>query len=122
LISDKNKRFTAYLSDINSELINSYIAVKDSVEKLIILLTHHQIKYNQAQEEHYYKLRNDYNLRCCFDRIERAAQFITLNRTCFNGLYRVNGKGLFNVPLGKYKNPTICDSSFETPSAIVPLR
>jgi DNA adenine methylase len=111
LISIKNKRFTAYISDINFELINSYMAVKDSVEKLIILLTQHQIKYNQDPEEHYYKLRNDYNLRGCFDRIERAAQFIALNRTCFNGLYRLNGNGSFNVPWGKYKNPSICDSN-----------
>ncbi len=61
-------------------------------------------------EECYYKLRDNYNLKSCSDGIERAAQFITLNRTCFNGLYRVNKKGEFNAPKGDYKNPTICDA------------
>jgi DNA adenine methylase len=111
LICNKSKRFTAYISDINSELINSYIVVKDNVEKLIILLTQHETEYNKSSEEYYYKLRNNYNLRSCSDGIERAAQFITLNRTDFNGLYRVNMKGEFNVPWGKYKSPNICDSS-----------
>ena len=111
LISNKNKPFTAYISDINAELINVYVAVKDDVEKLIKLLTQHQIEYNKAPEECYYKLRDNYNLKSCSDGIERAAQFITLNRTCFNGLYRVNRDGKFNVPWGKYKNPSICDNS-----------
>jgi len=106
LISNKNKPFTAYISDINPELINVYVAVKDDVEKLIKLLTQHQIEYNKAPEECYYKLRDNYNS----DGIERAAQFITLNRICFNGLYRVNKKGEFNAPKGDYKNPTICDA------------
>ena len=110
LTSNKNRKFTAYLSDINSELINSYLAIKDNVQKLIILLTQHEIEYNKAPEEYYYKLRDNYNIRSYSDRIERAAQFITLNKTCFNGLYRVNKQGLFNVPLGKYENPLICDS------------
>ena len=108
LISNINKRFAAYLSDINPELINSYIVVKDNDEKLIILLTQYEIEYNKAPEEYYYKLRrNDRSS----DKIERAAQFIALNKTCFNGLYRVNQKGDFNVPRGKYKNPRICDSN-----------
>ena len=111
LVSNKNKRFTAYLSDINSELINSYLVVKDNVEKLIILLTQNEIEYNKAPEEYYNNLRENYNLRSCPDKIERAAQFITLNRTCFNGLYRVNRKGEFNVPWGKYVNPSICDGN-----------
>jgi DNA adenine methylase len=115
LMSNKNKRFTAFISDINSELMNSYVVIKENVDKLIILLTQHENEYNKAsereeKEKYYYQLRNDYNLNCP-DRIERAAQLITLNRTCFNGLYRVNPKGKFNVPLGKYKNPTICNSS-----------
>jgi DNA adenine methylase len=110
LISQKNKPFTAYISDINPELINVYVAIKDDVKKLIILLTQHEIEYNKASEEYYYNLRDNYNLRSSSDRIERA-QFITLNKTCYNGLYRVNRKGEFNVPWGKYENPTICDSS-----------
>jgi site-specific DNA-adenine methylase len=57
------------------------------VEKLIKLLTQHEVGYNQDPEEYYYELRNNYKLKSCSDVIERAAQFITLNRTCFNGLY-----------------------------------
>src|ERR687887_1974100 len=98
LISDKNKRFTAYLSDINSELINSYIAVKDNVEKLIKYLKRDEIGYKKAPAEYYYKLRSKDNLS---DYTQRAARFIALNRTCYNGLYRVNRSGKFNVPLGK---------------------
>jgi hypothetical protein len=78
---------------------------------LIILLTQHEIEYNKAPEEYYYKLRDNYNIRSCSDRIERAAQFITLNKTCYNGLYRVNGQGLFNAPWGKYIKPLICDAT-----------
>jgi DNA adenine methylase len=108
LISDKNKRFTAYLSDINSELINSFIAVKDNVEKLIKYLKRDEIGYKKAPAEYYYKLRSKDNLS---DYTQRAARFIALNRTCYNGLYRVNRNGKFNVPLGRYKNPIICNSS-----------
>jgi len=106
-----NSKFIAYVSDINPELINVYAAVRDNVEQLIKLLTEHEIGYNQASEEYYYKLRNCYNLRASCDKIERAAQFIALNRTCYNGLYRVNRNGKFNVPWGKYVNPSICDSN-----------
>jgi DNA adenine methylase len=72
LVSNKNKRFTTYLSDINSELINSYIVVKDKVEKLIILLTQHEIAYKKAPEEYYYRLRDNYSPT---DNIERAGLF-----------------------------------------------
>jgi DNA adenine methylase len=108
LISDKNKRFTAYLSDINLELINWYIAVKDNVTKLIKFLKQHEIRYKKSPAEYYYKLRNNDGLA---NQTERAARFIALNRTCYNGLYRVNRNGKFNVPLGRYKNPIICNSS-----------
>ena len=111
LISQKSRRLTTYISDINSELINVYLAVKDHIEKLIKLLKQYEIEYNQAPEEYYYKLRSCYNLGASCDKLEKAAQFIALNRTCFNGLYRVNGSGSFNVPWGKYVNPPICDSS-----------
>jgi DNA adenine methylase len=73
------------------------------------MLEQHQIEYNKRPEEYYYQLRN-MNLKKV-DGITRAARFITLNKTCFNGLYRVNRQGLFNVPWGKRKNPCICDSS-----------
>jgi DNA adenine methylase len=110
LISSRNRQFAAYISDINPELINVYKVIKDNVEQLIKLLTEYEIGYNQAPE-YFYELRDKYNLRSCSDSIERAAQFIALNRTCFNGLYRVNSKGEFNVPWGKYKNPSLCDSN-----------
>ena len=111
LISNKNRDVTAYISDINPELINTYIAVKDNVEQSIILLTQHEIEYKKGPKEYYEKLRDNYNLRRCSDKTERATQFIALNRTCFNGLYRVNMKGEFNVPCGKYVNPSLCDSN-----------
>ena len=92
----------AYLSDINIDLIITYTAVKKDVHKLIELLKVHQKKHN---EEYYYKIRAQQNLK---DPIELAARFIYLNKTCFNGLYRVNKSGEFNVPMGKYANPDIC--------------
>jgi DNA adenine methylase len=103
-----------YISDINYELMNAYLVIRDNVERLISLLEQHQITYKaktypEGQEEYYYQLRgiNPKGL----SNTERAARFIALNKTCFNGLYRVNRQGLFNVPCGDYKNPRICDSS-----------
>ncbi|MBV9176510.1 MAG: Dam family site-specific DNA-(adenine-N6)-methyltransferase, partial [Nitrososphaeraceae archaeon] len=97
-----------YLSDINPELINGYLVIRNDVEGLISWLEQHQIGYNEGPKEYYYQLRKmDRNK---LSNTERAARFIALNRTCFNGLYRVNQHGLFNVPWGKYKNPRICDS------------
>ena len=101
LTSDKSRQFTVNISDINSELINVYVAVNGDVEQLIKLLTQHEVEYNKASED-YYRPSNE---------TERAARFIALNRTCFNGLYRVNRKGQFNVPWGKYINPPICASN-----------
>lgn len=97
-----------YLFDINEELINAYKIIKDYPNELIEKLKDFKAKHNK---EFYYKIREldrneDYtNL----DNIIKAARFIYLNRTCFNGLYRVNKKGYFNVPMGKYKDPKIID-------------
>src|SRR5215204_129200 len=107
LISMKSEKFIAYLSDINSELINSYTVVKNNIEELIDLLKKHEIEYQKSPSEYYYQLRDINRPR---NDIEKAARFIALNRTCYNGLYRVNSKGSFNVPWGKYKDPLICDS------------
>jgi DNA adenine methylase len=107
LISMKSGKFIAYLSDINSELINSYTVVKNNTEELIDLLKKHEIEYQKSPSEYYYQLRDINRPR---NDIEKAARFIALNRTCYNGLYRVNSKGLFNVPWGKYKDPVICNS------------
>lgn len=108
LISVKNKKFTSYLSDINSELINSYEVIRDNVEKLIEILKVYEIEYKKSLSEYYYKLRA--NVVATNGGVEGAARFITLNRTCYNGLYRVNRQGVFNVPWGKYNDPVICNS------------
>lgn len=93
-----------YLSDINAELIATYNAVKNNIEELIKLLKEYKIKHNK---EFYYKIREQ-NVNK-LSPVQIATRFIYLNRTCFNGLYRVNSKGGFNVPIGSYKNPTICN-------------
>lgn len=92
----------SFLSDTNKELVELYQIVKDNVEELIKALKHHK-----NEHDYFYDVRaqNPVDL----SPVERAARFIYLNKTCFNGLYRVNSKGQFNVPFGKYKNPTICD-------------
>ena len=105
---DKNS--SKQLSDINVEVINAYRAIKYSLIQLINQLNQNEKEYfndyfNDSQK-FYYKLRNE-NFE--FNSIKKAARFITLNKTCYNGLYRVNKKGLFNVPLGRYNNPKICD-------------
>lgn len=106
-----------YISDINAELINMYIQIKDNVDELIRLLNVYQEEYlplNMDDRAAYFYVKRDrYNELIqnghSKDTVESAALFIFLNRTCFNGLYRVNRKGLYNVPSGKYKNPRICD-------------
>ncbi len=92
-----------HLSDINQELVDTYIAVRDSVDLVISALEIHEYS-----KEHFYRVRDidpaDLSLP------DRAARMIYLNRTGFNGLYRVNRKGKFNVPIGRYVNPVICDA------------
>lgn len=98
-------RFKAVLSDVNVELISAYEVVKNHVQELIDKLLFHETRYKLAPKQYYYRVRNEKPS----DDVERAARLIFLNRTCYNGLYRVNKKGRFNVPFGRYKNPTICD-------------
>ncbi|EDX85002.1 DNA adenine methylase subfamily [Synechococcus sp. PCC 7335] len=95
----KGKR--AYLSDLNPELINVYRCVRDQVANLIHQLAIHQ---QQHSESYYYHVRAAIET----EPIARAARFIYLNKTCYNGLYRENSKGKFNVPVGRYKSPKIC--------------
>jgi DNA adenine methylase len=108
------------LVDINEELISTYVALREEVERVITLLAAMEKKYLTLtlteQEEYYYRIRSEFNEghRSTSastpkpDIGKRSALLIFLNRTCFNGLFRVNGKGHFNVPFGRYKNPTIC--------------
>ena len=100
----------AYLSDLNPELVNVYQCVQGQVEALIAQLAEHQVNHDKAW---YYKVRA--NLET--DPVKRAARFIYLNKTCFNGLYRENSQGLFNVPMGRYKNPRICAPDLLRPAS-----
>jgi DNA adenine methylase len=92
-----------FIFDINEELINTYEVIRDDVKNLIKELKKLKKLHNK---EHYYEIRAE-NPKL-LSKLTRASRFIYLNKTCFNGLYRVNSKGGFNVPMGKYKNPLIC--------------
>jgi len=99
----------AVINDFNEQLILTYSVIKENVEALIKLLRKYKERNN---EEYYYEIRNIDRNPVKFKKltnIEKAARLIFLNKTCFNGLYRVNSQGLFNVPYGKYKNPAICE-------------
>jgi DNA adenine methylase len=98
----------AVLGDANADLIAMYETVRDNVEHVIRELAAHQVQHS---EQHYYATRDMWNDRLYkATAVQRAAAFIYLNKTCFNGLYRVNRKGAFNVPVGSYASPTICDA------------
>jgi len=105
-----------YISDINRELIATYTHIRDKVSNLILALARMESEYiplcDNDKKTYYYGKRERFNALKAANEIdiEAAALFIFLNRTCFNGLYRVNSKGGFNVPMGSYKNPTICDA------------
>lgn len=113
-VLEKLKPKEVLINDINPELTNCYIQIKNNVDELVLILSEWQTQYLSASEE------NRKNLfiekRLAFNAliqnkeasVEKAALMIYLNKTCFNGLYRVNSKGLYNVPSGKYKNPNIC--------------
>jgi DNA adenine methylase len=104
-----------YIGDINAELINAYQVIKSNVNDLISELSAMQKAYiplnNEQRKEYYYSKRDLFNslLLETKNSVQKAALFIFLNKTCFNGLYRVNRKGQFNVPMGAYKKPNICD-------------
>jgi DNA adenine methylase len=103
----------AVINDINSDLANCYRTVRDNPEELIASLKDIEGSYlaletEEARKEFFMAVRARYNEKN-LDPIENTTKFFFLNRSCFNGLYRVNKKGLFNVPFGRYSNPTICD-------------
>lgn len=116
-ILSKYKLESVYISDINAELMNTYSVIRDDVNELIPRLACMQEKFvpgNSDERKAIYLQSREYfnSLKISRDednKIERAAYMIFLNKTCFNGLYRVNKKGMFNVPMGSYKNPMICD-------------
>ena len=109
---------TVLINDINKELINTYTQIRNNCSEMIFQLSAIQIIYqNQTTEENkkfFYEKRNRYNeLKVNeneVENLEKAVLFIFLNKTCFNGLYRVNSKGLFNVPFNNAKNPLLCDN------------
>ncbi len=106
-----------YISDVNAELIHVYRTIQGGAEALIARLSALQAEYlpldTKARAAYYYDRRAEYNALKTqgAQDTNSAALFIFLNRTCFNGLYRVNRQGLFNVPVGAYKNPAICDEA-----------
>jgi len=97
----------ALLCDINQDLVQTYLSVRDEVD---VVLRHLAGLARTHGEEAYYAARERYNLHDHRTRAERAALFIYLNKTCFNGLYRVNKRGHFNVPMGRYAKPAIADA------------
>jgi len=105
----------AIINDINSDLTNSYLTIKYNVQELINILSKWEVEYHsisdnqEAKKEYYYSKRSLFNTRKS-DQTTQSALFIFLNRTCFNGLYRVNRKNEFNVPIGSYKKPQICNT------------
>jgi len=104
----------AVINDINAELICTYRIIRNDVDSLISELNNLQAAYlplsPENRKDFFLKERSVFNSKSTSD-IQTAALFIFLNRTCFNGLYRVNSKGEFNVPHGKYTNPKICDEA-----------
>ncbi|MCI7268597.1 DpnII family type II restriction endonuclease [Sarcina ventriculi] len=110
-----SNRFKKYIiNDINTKLINVYKVIRDDIDLLIESLNNIKEKYlsfeelSEDREKMYYEIRDKFNSND-IGRIELASYFIFINKTCFNGLYRENSKGNYNVPIGKYKNPTIFD-------------
>ena len=100
-LAERSQR--AVLGDINPELVNVYRCVRDHPAELITRLANHKRLHSP---DYYYRVRQQHQLA---NPLARAARLIYLNKTCYNGLYRENSQGQFNVPVGSYKNPAICD-------------
>jgi DNA adenine methylase len=99
----------ALLCDVNPALINVYESVRDHVEEVIAELQQLAAAHDDDDSKAYYRVRERYNRSRSLSTTQRAAAFVYLNKTCFNGLHRVNRRGEFNVPAGRYKNPRILD-------------
>ncbi len=107
-----------FIFDINPELIMAYQTIRDKLEDLLEILANIETEYllldEEKRKEYFYQKRSQFNRlrkQTPSSKIKITALLIFLNRTCFNGLFRVNDRGEFNVPCGKYKNPTICNSA-----------
>lgn len=99
----KNPSLRCSASDLNSDLILAYSVIRDQVRDLISSLEVHSRRYLKSPDSYYYSVRSSEPV----GHVEKVSRLLFLNRTCFNGLYRVNSKGKFNVPLGRYSNPNI---------------
>jgi DNA adenine methylase len=112
----KERKAKWFISDLNSDLILSYVTIRDKVKELVLSLENHAENYSKNQRSYYYKIRET-NQKGAIDKVSRL---IFLNKTCFNGLYRVNSKGKFNVPIGQYVNPNIVNKEnlFEVSRAL----
>lgn len=99
----ENQSLKGYVSDLNSDLVLAYVTIRDKLDDLIKSLQKHSDNYFSDSKSYYYSVRKS-NPK---NQIEKVSRLLFLNKTCFNGLYRVNSKGKFNVPLGRYSNPNI---------------
>ncbi len=99
----KNPSMKCSVSDLNSDLVLAYSVIRDRVKELISSLENHSKYYLKNPDSYYYSVRDAEPTNS----IDKVSRLLFLNRTCFNGLYRVNSKGKFNVPLGRYSNPNI---------------
>jgi DNA adenine methylase len=99
----ENKNLKGHVSDLNSDLVLSYVTIRDNLNGLLKSLQKHSENYFSNSKTYYYSIRES----APKTQVEKVSRLLFLNRTCFNGLYRVNSKGKFNVPLGRYSNPNI---------------
>ncbi len=100
----------ALLCDVNPTLVATYETVRDRVDDVIAELERLSSEHDSRDDKTYYRVRELYNRSRSLSAVERSSAFIYLNKTCFNGLHRVNRRGEFNVPAGRYKNPRILDA------------
>ena len=99
----KRSNLKCNVSDLNSDLVLAYVTIRDRISRLIESLENHSKNYHKDSTRYYYEVRDQEPK----NQIEKVSRLLFLNKTCFNGLYRVNSKGKFNVPMGRYTNPNI---------------
>ncbi|ABX13395.1 DNA adenine methylase [Nitrosopumilus maritimus SCM1] len=115
ILTERNNQKCS-ISDLNSDLVLAYTTIRNRIDDLISSLKNHEKNYHKDSKSYYYSVRES-NPR---SEIEKTSRLLFLNRTCFNGLYRVNSKGKFNVPLGRYTNPNIVnEENLRSVSAIL---